>query len=579
MMHVIEQINALLFLFPQPTETFMTETATAAPRVDYRTDPSQYRHWTLSVEGSVARLSLDIAEDGGIRPGYKLKLNSYDLGVDIELNDALNRVRFEHPEVQSVIVTSAKDRIFCSGANIFMLGVSSHAWKVNFCKFTNETRNGIEDTSKHSGLKFLAAVNGACAGGGYELALACDEIVLVDDRSSAVSLPEVPLLGVLPGTGGLTRVTDKRHVRHDLADIFCTSVEGVRGQRAVDWRLVDAIAKPAQFAATVQERAAKLAEGSLRPGAGAKGVTLARLERQDGADSLSYEHVTVQIDRARRTATLTVKAPAAAQPTDIAGIEAAGADWWPLAMCRQLDDAILNLRTNELDIGTWLLKTKGDAAAVLASDATLLAHQEHWLVRETIGALRRTLARLDVSSRSLFALVEPGSCFAGTLAEIAFAADRAYMLALPDDAERAPRLTLNEFNFGFYPLVNDQSRLQRRFYEEVAPLEAARGAAGKALDADEALALGLVTAAPDDIDWDDEIRMAIEERAAMSPDALTGLEANLRFASKENMNTRIFGRLTAWQNWIFNRPNAVGAKGALKVYGTGEKAGFDMGRV
>ena len=557
----------------------MTDTATAAPRVDYRTDPTQYRHWTLSVEGNVARLSLDIAEDGGIRPGYKLKLNSYDLGVDIELNDALNRVRFEHPEVQSVIVTSAKDRIFCSGANIFMLGVSSHAWKVNFCKFTNETRNGIEDTSKHSGLKFLAAVNGACAGGGYELALACDEIVLVDDRSSAVSLPEVPLLGVLPGTGGLTRVTDKRHVRHDLADIFCTSVEGVRGQRAVDWRLVDAIAKPAQFAAAVQERAAKLAKGSPRPGAGAKGVPLARLERQDGPDSMGYEHVAVQIDRARRTATLTVKAPTAAQPTDIAGIEAAGAAWWPLAMCRQFDDAILNLRTNELDIGTWLLKTEGDAAAVLASDATLLAHQDHWLVRETIGALRRTLARLDVSSRSLFALVEPGSCFAGTLAEIAFAADRTYMLALPDDAERAPRLTLNEFNFGFYPLVNDQSRLQRRFYEEVAPLEAARGAAGKALDADEALALGLVTAAPDDIDWDDEIRMAIEERAAMSPDALTGLEANLRFASKENMNTRIFGRLTAWQNWIFNRPNAVGAKGALKVYGTGEKAGFDMNRV
>ena len=557
----------------------MTDTATAAPRVDYRTDPTQYRHWTLSVEGNVARLSLDIAEDGGIRPGYKLKLNSYDLGVDIELNDALNRVRFEHPEVQSVIVTSAKDRIFCSGANIFMLGVSSHAWKVNFCKFTNETRNGIEDTSKHSGLKFLAAVNGACAGGGYELALACDEIVLVDDRSSAVSLPEVPLLGVLPGTGGLTRVTDKRHVRHDLADIFCTSVEGVRGQRAVDWRLVDAIAKPAQFAAAVQERASKLAEGSPRPGAGAKGVPLARLERQDGPDSMGYEHVAVQIDRARRTATLTVKAPTAAQPTDLAGIEAAGAAWWPLAMCRQLDDAILNLRTNELDIGTWLLKTEGDAAAVLASDATLLAHQDHWLVRETIGALRRTLARLDVSSRSLFALVEPGSCFAGTLAEIAFAADRTYMLALPDDAERAPRLTLNEFNFGFYPLVNDQSRLQRRFYDEVAPLEAARGAAGKALDADEALALGLVTAAPDDIDWDDEIRMAIEERAAMSPDALTGLEANLRFASKENMNTRIFGRLTAWQNWIFNRPNAVGAKGALKVYGTGEKAGFDMNRV
>ena len=552
--------------------------STQALRVDYRTDPTQYRHWKLSVEGPVARLSLDIAEDGGIRPGYKLKLNSYDLGVDIELNDALNRVRFEHPEVRSVIVTSGKDRIFCSGANIFMLGVSSHAWKVNFCKFTNETRNGIEDTSKHSGLKFIAAVNGACAGGGYELALACDEIILVDDRSSSVSLPEVPLLGVLPGTGGLTRVTDKRRVRHDLADIFCTSVEGVRGQRAVEWRLVDAIAKPAQFGAAVQERAAKLAEGSDRPADG-KGVSLTRLERQDGADSLRYEHVTVEIDRARRTATLTIKAPAGAQPTDIAAIEAAGAAWWPLAMARQLDDAILNLRTNELDIGTWLLKTEGDAQAVLASDATMLANKDHWLVRETLGALRRTLARLDVSSRSLFALIESGSCFAGTLAELAFAADRAYMLALPDDADKAPKLTLDALNFGFFPMVNDQSRLQRRFYEETAPLEVARGAAGRALDADEALKLGLVTMAPDDIDWDDEIRMAIEERAAMSPDALTGLEANLRFSTKENMNTRIFGRLTAWQNWIFNRPNAVGAKGALKVYGTGEKAGFDLNRV
>jgi benzoyl-CoA-dihydrodiol lyase len=556
----------------------MTDTAAHPARVDYRTDPTQYRHWKLSVEGPVARLSLDIAEDGGIRPGYKLKLNSYDLGVDIELNDALNRVRFEHPQVRSVIVTSGKDRIFCSGANIFMLGVSSHAWKVNFCKFTNETRNGIEDSSKHSGLKFIAAVNGACAGGGYELALACDEILLVDDRSSSVSLPEVPLLGVLPGTGGLTRVTDKRRVRHDLADIFCTSVEGVRGQRAVEWRLVDAIAKPAQFGAAVQERAAKLAEGSDRPADG-KGVSLTRLEREDGADSLRYEHVTVEIDRARRTATFTVKAPQGAQPTDIAAIEAAGAAWWPLAMARQLDDAILSMRTNELDIGTWLLKTEGDAEAVLASDKTMLAHKDHWLVRETIGALRRTLARLDVSSRSLFALIESGSCFAGTLAEIAFAADRAYMLALPDDAERAPKITLDEFNFGFFPMVNDQSRLARRFYEEAAPMEAARGAIGKSLDADEALKLGLVTAAPDDIDWEDEIRIAIEERAAMSPDALTGLEANLRFASKENMNTRIFGRLTAWQNWIFNRPNAVGEKGALKVYGTGEKAGFDLNRV
>ena len=550
----------------------------APPRVDYRTDPSQYRHWTLTTEGPVAKLVLDIAEDAGIRPGYKLKLNSYDLGVDIELHDALNRVRFEHPEVRSVIVTSAKERIFCSGANIFMLGISSHAWKVNFCKFTNETRNGIEDSSKHSGLKFVAAVNGACAGGGYELALACDDIVLVDDRSSSVSLPEVPLLGVLPGTGGLTRVTDKRHVRHDLADIFCTSVEGVRGQKAVDWRLVDAIVKPAQFGAVVQERAAKLGETSHRPVDGA-GVVLTRVEREDRENALRYEHVTVDIDRAKRTATFTVRAPTGPQPADVAAIVAAGATWYPLAMARELDDAILVMRTNELEIGTWLLKTTGDAAAVLASDATLLAHRDHWLVRETIGLMRRTFARLDVSSRSLFALIDDGSCFAGSLAELAFAADRAYMLALPDDAARAPTLALNEFNFGELPLVNDQTRLQRRFYEEAAPLAAAREAIGRPLDADAALALGLVTAAPDDIDWADEIRIALEERAAMSPDSLTGLEANLRFASKENMNTRIFGRLTAWQNWIFQRPNAVGEKGALKVYGKGEKAVFSLDRV
>jgi benzoyl-CoA-dihydrodiol lyase len=559
----------------------MTETASAPAVVDYRTDPTQYRHWKLSVDGSVARLSLDIAEDGGIRPGYKLKLNSYDLGVDIELNDALNRVRFEHPEVRSVVVTSGKDRIFCSGANIFMLGVSSHSWKVNFCKFTNETRNGIEDTSKHSGIKFLAAVNGACAGGGYELALACDEIYLVDDRSSAVSLPEVPLLGVLPGTGGLTRVTDKRHVRHDLADIFCTSVEGVRGQKAVDWRLVDAVVKPAQFAATVQQRAVSLGEQSAQAQtrAGGKGVELVRVEREDSENALRYKYVQVEIDRAARAATFTIHAPVGSQPTELASIEAAGVNWWPLAMARELDDAILMMRTNELNIGTWLLKTKGDAAAVLASDALLLAHQSHWLVRETIGLLRRTLARLDVSSRSLFALIDSDSCFAGSLAELAFAADRAYMLALPDDPEHAPKLTLNEFNFGPLPMVNDQSRLQRRFYEEEAPLAAARAACGTALDADEAFKLGLVTAAPDDIDWADELRIAIEERAAMSPDSLTGLEANLRFAQRENMYTRIFGRLTAWQNWIFNRPNAVGEKGALKVYGSGQKAGFDLNRV
>jgi len=555
-------------------------------RVDYRTEPSRYRHWKLSAEGSLARLTLDIAEDAGIRPGYKLKLNSYDLGVDVELADALNRIRFEHPQVRSVIVTSGKDRVFCSGANIFMLGVSSHAWKVNFCKFTNETRNGIEDTSAHSGIKFVAAVNGSCAGGGYELALACDEIVLVDDRSSSVSLPEVPLLGVLPGTGGLTRVTDKRKVRHDLADIFCTSVEGVRGQRAVDWRLVDAIAKPAQFAAAVHERAARLGEASTRP-ADAKGVALPRIEREDSADAIRYANVAVDLDRARRTATITVKAPSGAQPADIAAIEAAGAAWWPLAMARELDDAILTLRTNELELGTWVLKTEGDAAFVLGADAVMLAHQEHWLVRETIGFLRRTFARLDVSSRTLFALIEPGSCFAGLLAELAFAADRAYMLALPNEPDRAPKLRLDAFNFGMLPLVNDQSRLARRFYDEQAPLaaaraaaaDAARGTAARALGADEALALGLVTAAPDDIDWVDEIRIAFEERAAMSPDALTGLEANLRFCTRENMATRIFGRLTAWQNWIFQRPNAVGPKGALKVYGTGEKAGFDFTRV
>lgn len=548
------------------------------PVVDYRTEPSQYRHWSFEVEGNMARLKLDIAEDGGIRPGYKLKLNSYDLGVDVELHDALNRIRFEQPQVRTVIVTSGKDRIFCSGANIFMLGVSSHAWKVNFCKFTNETRNGMEDSSKHDGLKFLAAVNGACAGGGYELALACDDIVLIDDRSSSVSLPEVPLLGVLPGTGGLTRVTDKRHVRHDLADIFCTSVEGVRGQRAVDWRLVDAIAKPAQFAEAVNQRAATLSEQSSRPASG-KGIQLTKLQRQESADALNYTHVSVQIDRSKRSATLTVKAPQGAQPSSIEAIENAGAAWWPLAMGRELDDAILHLRTNELDIGTWILKTEGDAAAVLAADQSLIAHKDHWLVQQTLGLLRRTFARLDVSSRSLFALIEPGSCFAGMLAELAFCADRAYMLVLPDDAKREPVIQLDEFNFGLLPLVNDQSRLQRRFYEESAPLEAALAAVGKALNGDAAQQLGLVTASLDDIDWEDEIRIAMEERAAMSPDALTGLEANLRFASHENMATRIFGRLSAWQNWIFNRPNAVGEKGALKLYGTGQKAGFDFNRV
>ena len=547
-------------------------------RVDYQTHPSQYRHWKLKFEGPVATLAADFDENAGLRPGYKLKLNSYDLGVDIELNDAINRVRFEHPEVRTVVVTSAKEKVFCSGANIFMLGVSSHAWKVNFCKFTNETRNGLEDSSANSGLKFLAAVNGACAGGGYELALACDEIILVDDRSSAVSLPEVPLLGVLPGTGGLTRVTDKKKVRHDLADLFCTSVEGVRGQKAKDWRLVDDIAKPAQFAAKVQERALQLAAGSDRP-AGGKGVTLPRLACSIEADALRYPNVVVTIARAQRTAVFTVKAPSGNQPADLAGIEAAGAAWYPLQMARELEDAILQMRTNELDIGTWLIKSEGDAAAVLAMDATLLANQNHWLVRETIGLLRRTFSRLDLSSRSLFALIEPGSCFAGSFLELALACDRSYMLALPDDAEKAPKITVGDANFGLYPMITAQSRLQRRFYNEQPALEAVRAKAGQALDADAAFAVGLVTSNPDDIDWADETRIAIEERVAMSPDALTGLEANLRFNGPENMFTRVFGRLTAWQNWIFQRPNAVGEKGALKVYGKGDKAAFDWNRV
>jgi benzoyl-CoA-dihydrodiol lyase len=548
------------------------------PRVDYQTNPSQYKHWKLTFDGPVATLGADFDENAGLRPGYKLKLNSYDLGVDIELNDAINRIRFEHPEVRTVVLTSLKDKVFCSGANIFMLGVSSHAWKVNFCKFTNETRNGLEDSSHHSGLKFLAAVNGACAGGGYEVALACDEILLVDDRSSAVSLPEVPLLGVLPGTGGLTRVTDKRKVRHDLADIFCTTTEGVRGQRAKDWRLVDDIAKPGQFAAKVRERALALAEKSDRP-ATAKGVALPKLACTIEADALRYRHVTVEIDRERRVAVFTMKAPTHPVESDIAAIEAAGASWYPLELARELDDAILAMRTNELDIGVWVMKTQGDAKAVLAMDEVLLKHRDHWFVRETTGFLRRTLSRLDVSSRSLFALIEAGSAFAGTFLELALACDRSYHLALPNDPQRAPTIVVGDANFRLYPMATGESRLGRRFYNETPAMEAVRAKAGQPLDADAALAVGLVTSAPDDIDWSDEVRIAVEERVAMSPDALTGMEANLRFNGRENMVTRIFGRLTAWQNWIFQRPNAVGEKGALKVYGKGDKAVFDWNRV
>ena len=546
--------------------------------VDYQTTPERYRHWKLAVEGTVANLTMTVNEDGGLRDGYKLKLNSYDLGVDIELHDAIQRIRFEHPQVRVVVIGSGLDRIFCSGANIFMLGKSSHAWKVNFCKFTNETRNGLEDSSRHSGLKFLAAVNGACAGGGYELAAACDEILLVDDRSSSVSLPEVPLLGVLPGTGGLTRLTDKRKVRHDHADIFCTTSEGIRGQRAKDWRLVDEIAKPAQFAVAVRERAEALAAGSDRP-AQAKGVQLTPLQREFNAQGVRYQYVDVVLDREARSATITVHAPSTPQPSDIAGIEAAGVNWWPLQMARELDDAILHLRTNEIDLGIWVLKTAGKREHVLACDASMQANSSHWLVRETLGFMRRTFARIDVSSRSLFALIDEGSCFAGTLAELAFAADRSYMLTLPDAPQDAPVVTLSEMNFGLLPMITGQSRLARRFYDDDVKLGELKALTGQSLDADKAMALGLITANPDDIDWADEIRLALEERASMSPDALTGMEANLRFNGHENMFTRVFGRLSAWQNWIFNRPNAVGESGALKVYGTGSKSKFEFERV
>ena len=551
----------------------------AAPAiVTYDTSPDRYRHWKLAIDGTTATLAMDVDEDGGLAPGYKLKLNSYDLGVDIELHDALQRIRFEHPSVRVVVITSAKDRVFCSGANIFMLGQSSHAWKVNFCKFTNETRNGLEDSSRHSGLRSIAACNGTTAGGGYELALACDEILLVDDRSSAVSLPEVPLLGVLPGTGGLTRITDKRRVRRDHADVFCTLVEGVRAPRAKEWRLVDDHAKPQQFADLVKRRASALAATSDRP-AGAKGVALPPLAREIDDAGYHYPTVDVRTDRAARRATITVKAPTAAEPAEVDAIVAKGAAWWPLAMARDLDDAILMLRGNERDLGTWVLKTAGDPSAVLACDEALERHASHWFVRETAGMLRRTLARLDVTSRSLYALIEPGSCFAGTLAELAFAADRAYMLALPEDGVRAPRITLSAANFGRYPMVNARSRLAARFCDEAEPLSAAKAAIGVPLDADRALALGLVTVAPDELDWDDEIRLALEERASLSPDALTGMEANLRFGPGETMESRVFARLSAWQNWIFIRPNATGESGALNVFGTGNKAKFDRERV
>jgi benzoyl-CoA-dihydrodiol lyase len=545
--------------------------------VDFQTDPSRYKHWRLTFDGPVATLTMDVAEDGGLRPGYKLKLNSYDLGVDIELHDALQRIRFEHPEIRSVIITSAKNRIFCSGANIYMLGLSSHAWKVNFCKFTNETRNGIEDASTHSGLKFLAACNGTTAGGGYELALACDEIILVDDRSSAVSLPELPLLGVLPGTGGLTRVTDKRKVRRDHADMFCTNPDGVRGQRAKDWRLVDDVVKTQQFAAHIRQRALKLAEGSDRP-AGAKGVILTSLNKTSDEAGLHYGLVDVLCDREARTATFTVRAPEQVTEDNLNKAIASGENWWPLQMARELDDAILSLRASELDLGLWIFRTAGNPDAVLATDEFILKNQDNWFVREVLGMMRRTFARIDVTSRSIYAIVEPSSCFAGTLLELALAADRVYMRDTQETGNTAS-MTLSKMNLGPLPMVNKLSRLAARFYGDETQIDALRRVIRKKLSAREALDAGLVTAAPDDLDWEDEIRQAIESRAAQSPDALTGLEANLRFGPVETMETRIFGRLSAWQNWIFIRPNAVGPSGALKVYGTGAPVKFNWERV
>jgi benzoyl-CoA-dihydrodiol lyase len=545
----------------------------ASAPVSFETEPARYRHWKLAVDAPVATLSMDVQEDGGLRPDYRLKLNSYDLGVDIELADALQRLRFEHPEVHAVVVTSLKERIFCAGANIFMLRGSSHAWKVNFCKFTNETRLAMEDASEHSGIAFLAALNGITAGGGYELALACDEIVLVDDSNSAVSLPETPLLGVLPGTGGLTRVVDKRKVRRDLADVFGTLAEGVKGRRAVAWRLVDATYAASRFKEAVRQRALELAARSDRPSSG-PGITLHPLGAVESPDAVEYSSVSLAIDRKKRVATLAVRAPVAPVESTPEAILAAGDRFWPFRVFREIDDAILRLRVNEPEIGVIVVKTEGDPAPVLEADEVLVKHGDDWLVREVVHFIKRTLKRIDLTARSFFALIEPGSAFAGTLFELALAADRIYML---DDPERPNTIQLSAMNAGRLATSNGLSRLAVRFYGEPGNVDAALAHEGPFHPA-EALEAGLVTFAPDDIDWPDEVRLAIEGRAALSPDALTGMEANLRFVGPETLETKIFGRLSAWQNWIFQRPNAVGPKGALTAYGSSERAEFDFGR-
>ena len=560
--------------------------------VSFSTSPDRYRHWRLSVEGPVATLTMNVDADGGLRSGYELKLNSYDLGVDIELYDAVQRLRFEHPGVKTVVVTSGQDKVFCAGANIRMLAASSHPWKVNFCKFTNETRNGIEDASQNSGQTYVAALNGTASGGGYELALACDHILLVDDRSSVVSLPELPLLGVLPGTGGLTRVTDKRHVRRDRADYFATRSEGIGGKRAVAWRLVDEAVPRAAWDKRLAERtsATVAASGRLPGPAGTGGVELTPLDKTRTPDSIEYRYVSAKFHRDHGTVRIIVRGPSGEAPGSIADVHAQGAEFWTLAMTRELDDLILDLRANEPELGTWVLRTSGDAAAVLVHDELLLAHRSSdWLANEIVLYLKRTLKRLDVTSRSLIALIEPGSCFAGSLLELALAADRSYMLAgvfeEKDPGASPAEVTVSAMQFspgntgGPLPMGNGLTRLATRFFGDAEGLAAAGKQAGQPLEAEDAEELGLVTFAPDDIDWEEEVRIAIEERASFSPDALTGLEANYRFTGPETMETKIFGRLTAWQNWIFYRPNASGPDGALRKYGTGQRAEFDDKRV
>jgi benzoyl-CoA-dihydrodiol lyase len=550
----------------------MAETAI----IDFRTRPERYRHWKLALENGVAYLTMDVSEDGGLKPGYKLKLNSYDLGVDIELADAVQRLRFEHPEIGAVVIRSQRDRVFCSGANINMLGLSTHDHKVNFCKFTNETRLAIEDASQHSGQTYICSINGIAAGGGYELALACEQILLADDGSSAVSLPELPLLAVLPGTGGLTRLVDKRMVRRDHADFFCTTAEGLRGKRAKEWRLVDRLIPPSRLTDETRKIAEETAAKSVRP-KGAKGIALPTVERTIDGDTIRYGHLTVEIDREGRSAKLRLNGPAAAPPADI---QAAGATFWPLALARDLDDAMMHLRLNETEIGTWVLTSQGDAAMVEAYDARLAGHASDWLVQEIVLYWKRTLKRLDVSSRSLIALVEPGSCFTGTLLEIVLAADRSYMLDGTVEGSNLPAATLGltAMNFGPYPMGNGLTRLATRFLSDPRHVDGLKEEIGEALDAEAADEAGLVTFTPDDIDWEDEVRLAVEERAGFSPDGLIGMEANLRFAGPETMETKIFARLSAWQNWIFQRPNATGPEGALKLYGTGKQSKYDRKR-